>query len=67
MCLAKVYLSGMKDVGPGEPVLDEVTHINVQDGRLLLQDLLGNKKVLTGTIAAIDFLDSVVTVTGTVE
>ena len=63
MCLARVYIGSQEALGKGKLALDEVAQIKVQDGALLLLDLLGEEKVITGTISAIDFIDSVVTVT----
>lgn len=67
MCLARVYMSNQEEARKGNLVLADVAQIKVQDGTLLLRALLGEEKVVEGTISAVDFVDSVVTVAGADE
>lgn len=52
MCLAKAYLGGKSEK---ELLAEEVTSIKVEDGRLMVTTLFGDKKEIAGRIREIDF------------
>ncbi len=54
MCLAIAYKGGEES----EPVLQEVAHVRLEDDRVELQSLFGEKKVIEGRIREIDFMNS---------
>lgn len=60
MCLAQVYMTEEERRSGRAAVLTDVARIEVQPGGLLLQELLGEEKVVHGRISTVDFLDSVV-------
>jgi predicted RNA-binding protein len=55
MCLAKAYL-GQND--NSELLLENVTSIKVENNRLVLTSLFGEKKEIAGSIREIDFRSS---------
>ncbi|MHB8773021.1 MAG: CooT family nickel-binding protein [Syntrophales bacterium] len=59
MCLAKVYLPGTEG-----PVLEDVTHIAVENGKITASTLFGEQRVFEATIKAISFSDSKVELAG---
>jgi len=67
MCLARVYVKKEGEPPSRDAVLSDVAWVEVQPGRLVLQDLLGKEKVVQGTISSIDFVYGVVTLTRTDE
>jgi predicted RNA-binding protein len=52
MCLAKAYLSGK---GEKELLMEEVTSVRVENGRLLVTTLFGEKREIAASIREIDF------------
>ena len=54
MCLANAYINKAGD----EPVLRDVAHMRLRDGRVELETLLGEEKVIPGRVVEIDFLAS---------
>lgn len=55
MCLAKAYL---KENGERTLLLEEVSLIEIEDRRLLLLSLFGEKKEIEAEIKKIDFQNS---------
>ena len=53
MCLSKAYVD--RD-GDRELLMEEVTSLNIEDGRLLLRTLFGEQKQVEANIRQIDFL-----------
>jgi len=54
VCLAKAYLSKWGD----EPVLRDIAHMRLHDGRVELETLLGAEKVIPGRVVEVDFATS---------
>ena len=54
MCLAKVYLNKWND----EPVLQDIAHMRLHNGRVQLETLLGEEKVIPGRVVEVDFATS---------
>jgi len=54
MCLAKIYPPGEDK----QPVLENVTHISIEDNRISVETLFGEKQVFQGKIKTINFTDS---------
>ena len=54
MCLAKAYLNKRGD----EPVLQDIAHMRLHDGRVELETLFGEGKVIPGRVIEIDFSTS---------
>ncbi len=54
MCLAKAYLNKWDD----EPVLQDVAHMRLHGGRVELETLLGEEKVISGRVIEVDFATS---------
>jgi predicted RNA-binding protein len=52
MCLAKAYLKGN---GDGELLLEDVTLVEIDGGKLRLSTLFGEERELDGSIEAVDF------------
>ncbi len=52
MCLAKAYFGGK---GENELLMEEIALIKVEDGKLLVMTLFGEKKEITASIKEIDF------------
>ena len=59
MCLAKVYLPGTEG-----PVMEDVTHITVEDGKITAANLFGEQRVFAAKIQVISFTDSKVQLAG---
>jgi len=55
MCLAKAYL---KEKGEKELLLEEVALIEIEDKRLLLSTLFGEKREIEADLKEIDFQNS---------
>ena len=53
MCLAKVYLPGAE-----QPVMENVTHITVENGKIVAANLFGEQQVFERKIQMISFTDS---------
>ena len=54
MCLAKAYLNKWND----EPVLQDIAHMRLHGGRVELETLLGEEKVISGRVVEVDFATS---------
>ena len=54
MCLAKAYLNKWDD----EPVLQDIAHMTLHNGRVELETLLGEEKVVPGRVVEVDFATS---------
>ena len=54
MCLAKAYLNEWGD----ESVLQDIAHMRLCDGRVELETLLGEEKVIPGKVVEVDFTAS---------
>ena len=55
MCLAKVYV---RTGDAEELVMENVTRVTVDDGRVLLKSILMEAEELRGRIASIDFAEA---------
>jgi predicted RNA-binding protein len=55
MCLAKAYLNGK---GEKEPLIEEITSIKAEGGKLLVTTLFGEKREIAASIREIDFRGS---------
>ena len=55
MCLAKVYIGS---TGENQPLMQEVTSVKVDDGKLVLTSLFGEQKEISASIKEIDFKGS---------
>ena len=55
MCLAKVYLG---NVDENQPLMQEVTSVTVDNGKVVLTSLFGEQKEITASIREIDFKGS---------
>lgn len=51
MCLAKVY----QDMESDKPILEDLAHVIIDDNRLELETLFGDRKVFLGKVREIDF------------
>jgi predicted RNA-binding protein len=54
VCLAKAYLNKWGN----EPVLHDIAHMRLCDGRVELETLLGEGKVIPGKVVEVDFTAS---------
>ena len=54
MCLAKAYLNKWDD----KPVLQDIAHMRLHGGRVELETLLGEEKVIPGRVVEVDFATS---------
>ena len=54
MCLAKAYLNKWDD----EPVLQDIAHVRLHGGRVELETLMGEEKVIPGRVVEVDFATS---------
>lgn len=54
MCLAKAYLNKRDD----EPMLQDIAHMRLHDGRVELETLLGEEKTISGKVVEVDFTTS---------
>ncbi len=56
MCLATAYRTSE----PDSVILEYVSKIEVQDGKIILTDVLGDQKTIEGTLAMADLTGGVV-------
>lgn len=54
MCLARAYLNKRDD----EPMLQDIAHMRLHDGRVELETLLGEEKTISGKVVEVDFTTS---------
>lgn len=54
MCLAKAYLNKWSD----EPVLQDIAYMRLHRERVELETLLGEERVIPGTVVEVDFASS---------
>ncbi len=54
MCLAKVYLNRRDS----EPVLQDIARMRLRDGRVELETLFGEARVIPGRVVEVDFAAS---------
>ena len=54
MCLAKAYLDKWDD----EPVLQDIARMRLHDGRVELETLFGEEKMIPGRVVEVDFATS---------
>jgi len=54
VCLAKAYLNKWGD----EPVLQDIAHMRLHGGRVELETLLGEGKIIPGRVVEVDFATS---------
>ena len=55
MCLAKVYLG---NIAGSEPLMEEITSIKSEGGKLVVTTLFGERKEIEASIKEIDFRGS---------
>ncbi len=55
MCLAQAWI---RENGDGELVMEEVAHVKIENGRLILNSLFGEQKEIEAYIREIDFAHS---------
>ncbi|MCF7890084.1 CooT family nickel-binding protein [Candidatus Bipolaricaulota bacterium] len=55
MCLSKVFREKNEDE---ELLLEEISSVEVEDGKLLFTTIMGEEKRIEGTIKSIDFMDN---------
>jgi len=53
MCLAKIY-----PAGADRPVLEDVAHITIEDGKIIVETLFGERQVFENAIQTISFTES---------
>ena len=53
MCLAKLYPSGAH-----QPVMENVAQITIEDGKIIVETLFGEKQVFEDKIQMISFTES---------
>jgi predicted RNA-binding protein len=53
MCLAKLYSPGVQ-----KPVMENVTQITIEDGKISVETLFGEKQVFNDRIQIINFTES---------
>jgi predicted RNA-binding protein len=53
MCLAKIYLPGEQ-----QPVMENITQITLENGKVIVNTLFGEQKVFEDQIQTISFTDS---------
>lgn len=58
MCLAVAY----PNAGSSEPVLENITHIKLDDGHIQMETLFGQEKVISAKVVEVDFVTSKVIV-----
>jgi predicted RNA-binding protein len=54
VCLAKAYLNKWDD----EPVIQDIAHMRLYDGRVELETLLGEERVIPGKVVEVNFATS---------
>ncbi|MFH1646518.1 MAG: CooT family nickel-binding protein [Chloroflexota bacterium] len=52
MCLAKAYIGGKE---AGQPLAEEITSLKIEDGRVVVTTLFGERREIAGRIREIDF------------
>jgi predicted RNA-binding protein len=55
MCLAKAYIGGK---GEGKLLMEEIASVRVENGKLLVVTLFGEKREIAASIKEIDFKSS---------
>ena len=63
MCLAKAYLNKWGN----EPVLHDISHMRLYDGRVEMETLLGEEKVIEGKVVEVDFTASKILMDESIE
>lgn len=53
MCLAKLYLPGAQ-----KPVMENVTQITIENGKISVETLFGEKQIFEDKIHLINFMES---------
>ncbi len=53
MCLAKLYPSGAQ-----QPVMENITQITIENGKIIVNTLFGEQRVFEEKIQTINFTDS---------
>jgi predicted RNA-binding protein len=53
MCLAKLYQPGAQ-----QPIMENVTQITIENGKIIVETLFGEKQVLEDRIQMINFAES---------
>jgi predicted RNA-binding protein len=54
VCLAKAFLDKWSD----EPLMKDIAHIRLYDGRVELETFFGGEKVIPGKVVEVDFVAS---------
>jgi len=54
MCLAKVYETTESD----KPIVEDIAYIIVEDNRIEIETLFGERRVFQGKVRLVDFLKS---------
>jgi len=54
MCLAKAFIGDWSE----QPILQDIAHIQVHEGRVELETLFGEGKIVPGRVIEIDFTTS---------
>ena len=60
MCLAKLYPPGAQ-----QPVMENITQITIENGKIIVNTLFGEQRVFEEKIQTINFTDSRVQLVGT--
>ncbi|MDD5038940.1 MAG: CooT family nickel-binding protein [Dehalococcoidales bacterium] len=63
MCLAKVYLNGRDN----QAVLQDIARMRLHDGRVELETLFGEARVISGRVIEVDFSASRILLDGDSE
>ncbi|MDZ4230721.1 MAG: CooT family nickel-binding protein [Dehalococcoidales bacterium] len=61
MCLSKAYVDRN---GARELVMEEVASLSVEDGKIMLKTLFGERKEIAGSLREVDFLTHVLVLEG---
>lgn len=62
MCLARIYIETDGNRSKREPSLTDVASIQLRPGEVVVRELLGKEQIIRGRVAAVDFLESTVTI-----
>ena len=54
MCLAKVYMVKEED----KPIMKDIAYLTINEGRVEVETLFGEKRVFQGKVRQIDFVKS---------
>lgn len=54
MCLARAHLNKIDE----EPVLQDIARMQLQNGQVKLETLLGEEKLISGRVVEVDFVAS---------